>query len=94
MVLSKPSPMSYRRRLTLCTVVFLPLTLLTGYFGMNFEYMWSIKHGHTDKFFWIIAIPVLAVVMPAFMWPDIIRIYHYIKKRSLDRNVSKGFKIE
>jgi hypothetical protein len=74
---------------------------------MNFEYMWSIKHGHTDKLyvfdpypfpcssqlvssFWIIAIPVLAVVMPAFMWPDILRMYHHTKKRSLDRNVLKA----
>lgn len=36
------------RRLTLATIIFLPLTLLTGYFGMNFENMWSIMHGHSD----------------------------------------------
>ncbi|KAH9043666.1 cora-like Mg2+ transporter protein-domain-containing protein [Lactarius pseudohatsudake] len=47
------------RRLTLCTIVFLPLTLLTGYFGMNFENMWTIHHGHSDVVFWIIAIPVM-----------------------------------
>ncbi|KAF8273845.1 hypothetical protein EI94DRAFT_1563103 [Lactarius quietus] len=77
------------RRLTLCTIVFLPLTLLTGYFGMNFENMWSIHHGHTDIVFWIIAIPVMAVVVPSFMWAEIVRIHHYIKKNMLARNVSK-----
>ncbi|KZT02232.1 uncharacterized protein LAESUDRAFT_685689, partial [Laetiporus sulphureus 93-53] len=36
------------RRLTLATIIFLPLTLLTGYFGMNFQNMWSVDHGHSD----------------------------------------------
>ncbi|KAH8991944.1 hypothetical protein EDB92DRAFT_1934872 [Lactarius akahatsu] len=78
------------RRLTLCTIVFLPLTLLTGYFGMNFENMWTIHHGHSDVVFWIIAIPVMTVVVPTFMWADIVRMYHYIKKNILARNVTKA----
>ncbi|KAH9056939.1 hypothetical protein EDB87DRAFT_1686657 [Lactarius vividus] len=78
------------RRLTLCTIVFLPLTLLTGYFGMNFENMWSIHHEHSDVVFWIIAIPVMSIVVPAFMWADIVRMYHYIKKNILARNVTKA----
>ncbi|KAN0135635.1 hypothetical protein V8E53_006526 [Lactarius tabidus] len=82
------------RRLTLCTIVFLPLTLLTGYFGMNFENMWSIHHGHSDVIFWIIAIPVMAFVIPSFMWADIVRMYHYIKKNMLARSVTKGFKAD
>ncbi|KAI0271450.1 hypothetical protein BC834DRAFT_859558 [Gloeopeniophorella convolvens] len=80
------------RRLTLATIIFLPLTLLTGYFGMNFDNMWTIHHGHTDLVFWIIALPVMSVVAPSFMWPDIVRMVHYIKKRMLARDVKKDFK--
>ncbi|KAH9082257.1 hypothetical protein EDB83DRAFT_2503350 [Lactarius deliciosus] len=69
------------RRLTLCTI---------GYFGMNFENMWTIHHGHSDVVFWIIAIPVMTVVVPTFMWADILRMYHYIKKNILARNVTKA----
>ncbi|ESK92631.1 putative magnesium -like protein [Moniliophthora roreri MCA 2997] len=31
------------RRLALASIVFLPLTLMTGYFGMNFDPMWSVQ---------------------------------------------------
>ncbi|KAI0066622.1 hypothetical protein BV25DRAFT_1912674 [Artomyces pyxidatus] len=80
------------RRLTLATIIFLPLTLLTGYFGMNFTNMWSIQHNHSDVIFWIIALPVMAIVFPIFMWNDLVRVVHYIKKKMLARNVKKEFK--
>ncbi|KIJ66521.1 hypothetical protein HYDPIDRAFT_86366 [Hydnomerulius pinastri MD-312] len=76
------------RRLTLATIIFLPLTLLTGYFGMNFEYMWSVDL-HSDALFWEIAIPVMAVVIPIFMWPDIKRVAHYAAKRFAARSQQK-----
>lgn len=33
-------------RLTVISAVFLPLTLITGWFGMNFEHMPELKHGY------------------------------------------------
>ncbi|CAK5278332.1 unnamed protein product [Mycena citricolor] len=67
------------RRLTLATIIFLPLTLLTGYFGMNFKVMWSLA-GHSDLFFWIVALPVMAIVIPLCISQDIIRVLHYARK--------------
>ncbi|KAI6120937.1 hypothetical protein EDD16DRAFT_809478 [Pisolithus croceorrhizus] len=72
------------RRLTMATIIFLPLTLLTGYFGMNFEGMWSV-HFHTDLFFWEIAIPLMSVIIPLFLWPDFKRMSHHMQKRWMER---------
>ncbi|KAI0937315.1 hypothetical protein AcW1_001327 [Taiwanofungus camphoratus] len=80
------------RRLTLATIIFLPLTLLTGYFGMNFENMWSIMHGHSDVVFWIIALPVMAIVVPIFMWSDLQNSAHYLQKRLIKRKLKKTYK--
>jgi len=81
------------RRLTTATIIFLPLTLLTGYFGMNFTNMWSVRHpGHSDAIFWYIAIPVLLVVMMMFMRSDFVKMWHHMKKRYLERAVKKEVK--
>ena len=39
--------------------------------------------------FWEIALPVMAAVIPLFMWPDLARMYHYVKKRWMAQKVQK-----
>lgn len=59
------------RRLTLATIVFFPLTILTSYFGMNFEEMPSIHN--SELLFWRIAVPVTVGMVILFNWRDIFR---------------------
>ncbi|KAJ7185215.1 hypothetical protein C8R46DRAFT_881651 [Mycena filopes] len=78
------------RRLMLATVIFLPLTLLTGYFGMNFDNMWITTHpGHGDWIYWAIALPIMVIVLPLFLGPDIRRLVRYMQKRLLTKRVAK-----
>ena len=49
------------RTLTAVTAIFLPLNLITGFFGMNFEFM-PLIHNRA-AFWWIFALMVLIVVV-------------------------------
>lgn len=58
---------SIMRTLTVLTAVFLPLNLITGFFGMNFEFMPLI---HTSLGFWVAVGLMLAVALGlgGFFW--------------------------
>lgn len=58
------------KQLTIVTIIFLPLTFLTGYFGMNIEPFPSLKHG--EGYFWEIAIPV-AFATILFLMRDVLK---------------------
>lgn len=50
------------RQLTLVTCLFLPLTFLCGYFGMNFHSFPAVED-HDDRYFWPIAVPAVVATM-------------------------------
>ena len=54
------------RTLTAVTAIFLPLNLITGFFGMNFEFMPLIHH--PTAFWWTFAFMVLIVVVVLTMF--------------------------
>ncbi|KAF9564956.1 magnesium transporter [Agrocybe pediades] len=74
------------RRLTIATIIFLPLTLLTGYFGMNFTPMWSVNN-NSDLLFWKIALPIMVLVVPLALWGDLKKFWAYMQKKSATKKV-------
>lgn len=75
------------KQLTIVTIIFLPLSFLTGYFGMNFTDMPSIEHN--EKYFWQIALPVAFVVIAFLMRDTISWWFRRMKQR---RGISKSRK--
>ncbi|KAF7337761.1 hypothetical protein MSAN_02249900 [Mycena sanguinolenta] len=70
------------RLLTMITIICLPMTFVSGYFGMNFENE-SFVTAWSDVLFWIISLPLVAVFCTLFIIPDIKRMWHYIQTRRL-----------
>lgn len=58
------------RQLTAITVIFLPLTFLTGYFGQNFEPFPDLEKEGIE-YFWKIAGPVVFFTVVIMMWSGI-----------------------
>jgi Mg2+ and Co2+ transporter CorA len=72
------------RQLTIVTIIFLPLSFLTGYFGMNIERFPSINHN--ESYFWVIALPVAFAVI-LFLMRDMIA--RWVVKTVQRRGISK-----
>ena len=55
------------RTLTALTAIFLPLNLITGFFGMNFEYM-PLLHNPTALWWTVAAMVLIALCTGALFW--------------------------
>ncbi|CAA7264908.1 unnamed protein product [Cyclocybe aegerita] len=66
------------RRLTLVTIIFLPLGVLTGYFGMNFKHFWSVNN-NSDLFFWILALPTFVLTILVSLFSDMKKAVKYFR---------------
>ena len=73
------------KQLTVVTIIFLPLSFLTGYFGMNIVDFPSIHH--KESYFWIIALPV-AFAVTAFLMRDMLKWYfdRLLQRRGISRS--------
>lgn len=73
------------KQLTVVTIIFLPLSFMTGYFGMNIVDFPSIHHN--ESYFWIVAVPV-GIAVALFLMKDIIKWYftRIIQRRLISKN--------
>ncbi|ODQ68074.1 hypothetical protein NADFUDRAFT_81155 [Nadsonia fulvescens var. elongata DSM 6958] len=67
------------KQLSIVTVIFLPLSFLTGYFGMNFEDFSAIKG--SVNLYWEIAMPVCFAIIALVMWPYVQVYFNKVKSR-------------
>ena len=65
---------------------------VNGHSDIMFVILSSHQGPHIDlgvTRFWIIAIPVMAIVVPLFLWNDIQRLVHYMQKRMIVKRVKR-----
>ncbi|MCJ1250853.1 hypothetical protein MMC30_008081 [Trapelia coarctata] len=74
------------KQLTLVTILFLPMSFLTGYFGMNFHEFPGVQE-NSDTFFWMIAVPVVFVVL-CWLMKDVIG--RWVRRTRQRRGISKA----
>ena len=79
------------RQLTMASLIFLPLTFITGYFGMNFNTQhWKILENNGPIYFWTIAIPTTIFTICLLMFTYIRRLAKTMSRQV----VRKGVKIK
>ncbi|KAJ5489038.1 hypothetical protein N7539_003928 [Penicillium diatomitis] len=69
------------KQLTIVTCLYLPMTFLTGYFGMNFTHFQGIEN--SDSYFWKIAVPFVFVTTLLLMRDKIQRYAVMLAQRRL-----------
>ena len=47
------------------------------------------NHHPSTRSFWIIALPLMAIIIPVFLWSDLERMWHYFMKRVAVRSVKQ-----
>ncbi|MEO8701069.1 MAG: magnesium transporter CorA family protein [Kofleriaceae bacterium] len=55
-------------RLTVVSIIFLPLTFLCGVYGMNFEIIPELKWEHGYGFFWLLALVIVGGLIGLMRW--------------------------
>jgi Mg2+ and Co2+ transporter CorA len=76
------------RQLTMASLIFLPLTFITGYFGMNFNTdHWSVLVDNGPEYFWEIALPATVFVLCLLMYSYIRRLMKTLGRQIVRRGV-------